>query len=187
MGNQTNMESKEEQVLEPFFNSPKHWHFDELLEKAGISRSQLVQWLKKFVKNRLIKRIKPKGRMPYYIGNYTSLRFKNLKRIFALDKLCESGLLDHLGSLQKAKTIIIFGSFSRSDWYKNSDVDIFIYGDPKGLKIVDYELKLHRDIQLFTARDKKDLKKMGSGLIQNILEGYFVKGKFGQLGIKLSI
>ena len=50
MDTQTKMESKEEHVLELFFNSSKYWHFDNLLKKANISRSQLAQWLKKFEK-----------------------------------------------------------------------------------------------------------------------------------------
>jgi len=123
--------------------------------------------------------------MPYYISNYNSSEYKNKKRIFALTKLYDIGLLNQLESLKKAKTVILFGSFSRSDWYKNSDVDIFIYGDPEGLKIVNYELKLHRDIQLFICQNKKDLAKLGKRLVKNIIEGNLIKGNldFIKVGI----
>ncbi len=171
------MRSKEKKVMELFFEHPtREWHFEEIAKETKIARSKADNWLKKFVKEGLIKRIKERGKMPYYLSNYNSLEYKTKKRIFALTKLSESGLLSHLYSLQKAETIILFGSFSRSDWYKNSDIDIFIFGDPEGLKIANYELKLRRNIQLFICQDKKELSKLGDGLIRNIIKGDMIKG-----------
>lgn len=182
----TIMESKEEEIMELFFQEPtREWHFEEIVKEAKIARSKSDRWLKKFIKNKLIKKIKKKGKMPYYISNYTSSEYKNKKKIFTLNKLYESGLLNHLDSLKKVKTIILFGSFSRSDWYKNSDIDIFIYGNPEGLKIADYELKLHRSIQLFICQNKEELVKLGRGLIRNIIKGNKIKGSldFVEVGI----
>ncbi len=183
----TIMESKERKIVELFFENPtREWHFEEIVEEAKIARSKANNWLKKFVKNNLIKRIKKRNKMPYYIGSCNSPEYKNRKRIFALNKLYESGLLNHLCSLKKVKTIILFGSFSRSDWYKNSDIDIFIYGNPGGLKIVNYELKLHRDIQLFICQDKKGLIKMGDGLIRNIIKGDLIKGNLDFIKVDIN-
>ncbi len=173
----TIMRSKEGSVIELFFENPtREWHFEEIVNEAKIARSKTNNWLKKLIKEGLIKRIKKKGKMSYYISNYNSSEYKIRKKLFGLNKLYKSGLLNHLDSLQKAKTIILFGSFSRSDWYKNSDVDIFIYGDPKGLKIANYELKLHRDIQLFICQNKEELSKLRHGLIRNIIKGNLLKG-----------
>jgi len=171
------MKSKEEKVIELFFNNPtKEWHFEDILKEAKITRSKAGRWLKKFTKQKLINRVKEKGRMPYYACNYGSPVYKNAKKLFALNQLYESGFLNHLGSLEKARTVIVFGSFSKSDWYKNSDIDIFIYGDPEGLSITKYELKLHRDAQLFICRNKDELNNFGKGLIRNILKGNLLKG-----------
>lgn len=171
------MISKEENVLKLFFEKPaKEWHFEEIIREASLARSKANGWLKKFLKKGLIKKIKQKGRMPYYLSNYDSPEYKNKKKIFALEQLHQAGLLNHLSNLKKAKTVILFGSFSRSDWYTESDVDIFIYGDPEGLHIAPYELKLHKDIQLFICRDKTELTKLGSGLIRNIIKGNILKG-----------
>ncbi|MCK5283291.1 MAG: nucleotidyltransferase domain-containing protein [Nanoarchaeota archaeon] len=173
--------------MELFFENPtREWHFEEIVKEAKIARSKADNWLKKFAKDRLIKKIKKKMKMPHYISNYNSAEYKYNKKIFALTKLYESGLLNHLGSLEKAKTIILFGSFSRSDWYKNSDVDIFIYGDPDGLKIANYELKLHRDIQLFICQNKEELTKLGEGLIRNIIKGNIIKGNLDFIEVGIS-
>ena len=172
--------------MELFFNNPtKEWHFEEILKAAFIARSKANQWLKKLVKDKVVKRIKKKGQMPYYLSNYNSPEYKNRKKLFGLTRLYQSGLLNHLESLPKAKTVILFGSFSRSDWYKNSDIDIFIYGNPEGLRIAPYELKLHKNIQLFICQDKDDLSRLGTGLIRNIIKGNLIKGNvdFIEVGI----
>jgi len=174
---ETIMESKEDQVLELFFNNPtKEWHFEEILKEAKITRSKADKWLKQFIKEKLIRKIKEKSKMPYYLGNYESPSYKNRKKLFALSQLYHSGFLDHLLSLPKAKTVILFGSFMRSDWYYNSDVDLFIHGEPEGLKLMNYELILHRNIQVFVCHNQKELNKFGEGFIRNIIKGNIIKG-----------
>ena len=72
--------------------------------------------------------------------------------------------------------MIIFGSFSRSDWYTQSDIDLFIYGNADDFELGKYQLKLHNEIQLFHVENEEDLKKMGGGLLRSILTGIFIKG-----------
>jgi len=181
------MKSKKDKIIELFFEEPtRQWHFEEMLKEAKITRSKADSWLKKLIREKMIKRIKEKNKMPYYVSNYESPEYKNKKRIFALNRLYESGLLNHLYSLRKSKTVILFGSFSRSDWYKNSDIDIFIYGDEEGLKIMNYELKLHRNIQLFICRDNNELAKLGPGLIRNIIKGDLIKGDINFIKVDLN-
>lgn len=181
------MKSKENRIIELFFENPtKEWHFEEILKKSKLARSKADNWLKRFIKTDLIKKIKIKGKMPYYISNYDSSEYKNKKKVFALNRLYESGLLNHLTSLKKAKTIIIFGSFSRSDWYYKSDIDIFIYGNSEGLKIAEYELKLHKDMQLFICQNKEELKKLGRPLIKNIIKGNLLKGNLDFIKVDIN-
>lgn len=169
---------KEEAVLGLFLDMPtKHWHFEEILRNASISRPQAFLWLKKFVKNGLVKHIKPRGRMPYFQADFDSPAYRSRKRIFALEHLQKSGFIDHLLSLPKAKTVIIFGSFVRADWYLESDIDIFIYGSDYGLSVENYRKLLKHDIQIFLAQNTLDLEKFGPGLLRNILEGVVIKGK----------
>ena len=180
------MESKEEDIIELFYEEPtKEWHFEEIVKKAKITRSKADRWLKRFIKEGLIKRIKERNRMPYYTADFENPSYRNKKKLFALNRLYDCGLLNHLSSLKKARTVIIFGSLVRSDWYKDSDIDIFIYGNPEGLKTADYETKLHREIQLFICHNKKELDKFGEGLIKNIIRGIIIKGDidFVKVGI----
>ncbi|MDP2974130.1 MAG: nucleotidyltransferase domain-containing protein [Candidatus Diapherotrites archaeon] len=168
--------SKEESMLELFFNeSSRHWHFEDILKKAKISRPQAMNWLRRLAKEGIIRRIKEKNKMPYYTGDFESPAYKNRKRIYALNKFYETGFLNHLLQL-KAKTIILFGSFARADWNTESDIDLFIYGDAEEFEQGKYEQKLRREIQTFTCKDKKEYSRFQPGLMKSILSGYLVKG-----------
>ncbi len=170
--------SKEEKVLELFFNEPtKQWHFEDILKASKTSRSKASKWLAKLAKEGIIRHVKPRGKMPYFQGDFDNPAYRSRKRLFALVQLQKSGLIDHLISLPKAKTVIIFGSFVRADWYKDSDIDIFIYGSDEELDIHPYKKILNREIQVFTATNASELDKIGPGLLRNILEGILIKGK----------
>jgi len=169
--------SKEEKVLELFFNySTKPWHFEKIVKKTKMSRSNVTKWLKRFVKEGLVKRVKEKGKMPYFVCDIDNPAFFNRKTLFGLEKLYVSNLLNHLVSLKKARTVVVFGSIARGEWDPKSDVDIFIYGSDEDFEIHKYESLLKREMQVFVAKNKKDLNSMGSSLLKNIATGFFVKG-----------
>jgi len=164
-------------IKERFYNYPtKHWHFEQLLKEAGLSRAQTNAWLKKLLKENMIKRQKPKGRMPYYFANYQHPHYQNSKRLYALQQLQESGLLDYLASLEKAETVVLFGSFSRWDWQESSDIDLFLYGNLEAISLGKFMLKLKREIQVFSGKDNHDLQQIGPALLRNILQGITIKG-----------
>lgn len=162
--------------MELFFNEPtKQLHFEEISKICSITRKPLVRWLKKFQKDNLINRIKPRGQMPYYVAKWANPEYKSKKRLFALEMLRKSGFIAHLMQLHKAKTVILFGSMARWDWYSKSDVDVFIYGAIDGLEVGKYELKLKRDIQIFAWQDKNS-KEIPAGLMKTIIQGDIIKG-----------
>ena len=179
------MRSKEELVLEPFFNIPKHWHFDELRRRIDISKPQLSYWLKKFEKKGIIKRVKHQRKMPYYVGVFENPDFQNLKRLFALKQLTESGLLNHLSKLEDAKVVVLFGSFTRYDWYKDSDIDVFVFGTDNLQDLMQYQFKLGREVQAHIAKDKRDLKRFDK-MLPYIISGYFIKGSVEDLKVEIS-
>jgi len=170
--------SKEDNLLKLILeNSPlKHWHFEEFVKQSGMTRVAVNKWLKRYLKERLITRVKEPGRFPYFTCGTNNPAYMGKKRLYGLNKLYQSGLINHLMTLEKTKTIIIFGSIARGDWYKDSDIDIFIYGNPKRIDKHKYELKLARDIEMHIFENKEELQKVKTGLIKNIVDGHLIKG-----------
>lgn len=178
------MQDKQSQVLAQFFNNPKYWHFEELHKAARISKPQLSNWLQKLAKEGLVKKVKPRGKMPYYIAMEQNPDFRYLKRLYAIQLLTDCGFLSHLASLKGVKVAILFGSFSRYDWYDHSDIDVFIFGDDQAFEQGKFELKLRREIQVHTAKNQSDLQRMEK-LLPYIIAGDFIKGSIEELGVEV--
>ena len=165
-------------IKELFFKeSLKYWHFEDLIRQSGLSRERVSKFLKLLLKEKFILRVKPRGKMPYYVANHGSHSFREQKRLFGLQQLAEGGLFEYISSLDGVKTAIVFGSFARGDWNKSSDIDIFIFGDTKSFDKKTFENRLGHEIQLFIFEDPKEVKhELDPGLIPNIVKGFNVKG-----------
>ena len=174
--------SKEEKVLELFFNeATKHWHFHDIVKTAKVSDVVASKWLKKYCNDKIIIRIKPRGKMPYYIANWDNQEYHNQKKLYAINKLYSTGLIYKLQKQKNAKTIVIFGSFAQTDWHTKSDVDVFIFGEAEdlgsgtlwkglGLQGKSREISVHS----FPTIDK--IRNIHSGLMKNVVKGIFIKG-----------
>lgn len=174
------MRDKEDKLLKTLFNENKEWSFTELVERTGISKPQLTQHLKKLQEKGIVNKHKETGEHPRYIlqNNET---VKERKRIYAQEKI--SPLSEKLAKSQ-AQVAIIFGSMSRWDWYEDSDIDVFVYGE--GVKLEELEETLGRTIDLHHAKDKEELRRM-KHLLPHILQGMFVKGDIEKLGVKIDV
>src|SRR3989344_7541295 len=141
-------QSKEEEVLKLILeNSPlKEWHFAEIVREARVTKAVANKWLKKYVKEGVLKKIKEKGKFPYFTVGHNNPKYYSLKRIYALEQLHKSGLISQFLSLKNVRTVIIFGSFIKGDWYKDSDIDVFIYGNPDDFDKTRYELSIGKHI-----------------------------------------
>lgn len=161
-----------------FFESPvRQWHFEEIVKKAKLSRERANYYLKQLIKEGYIKRVKPKGEMPYYIALHESEKFKNEKRIYGLALLQQSGLFAHICENKRIKSAILFGSFASGYWHKDSDIDLFVYGKEDIFDKGKFETILGREIQMFCYEDKEKMKReLHPNLLPNIAAGFKIKG-----------
>ncbi len=175
--------SKEENVLKIILeNSPlKEWHFEEVVRQAKVTRVVANKWLKRYVKDGLLKKIREKGKFPFLSVGSNNPFYYSRKKLYSLEQFHKSGLLPKLLSLKDAKTVIIFGSAVRGDWYKDSDIDIFVLGNIDDFDKSIYELKLRRVIELHVFENMKEIQKVKTGLVKNIINGYLVKGHIQDL------
>ncbi len=159
-----------------FKESLRHWHFEELVRQSKLSRERVNVFLKALMKKGVILRIKPVRKMPFYVANRENAHFRAEKKLYGLKLLENSGLIEHLSSLEGVKTAIIFGSFARGDWNKSSDVDIFLFGNGNEFEKGMFEKKLQREIQLFSFDDAENMKReLDQKLFSNIVKGFNIK------------
>ncbi len=172
--------SKEEKILELFMNEPtKHWHFSDIVETSKVSVNVAGKWLRELRSKKIIKHVKPKEKMPYFQGNFGSPEYSARKKLYAFQKMYETGLMQELQKLEG--TIIIFGSFARTDWTTDSDVDVFVLGDSKDFRYDRLWKGLgfqgrSREVQVHTFHNRKEMERVRSGLLKNVIRGYVVIG-----------
>ena len=78
----------------------------------------------------------------------------------------------------------MFGSFSRADWYDDSDIDIFIYGKDDAFEQGRFEKRLKRNIQVFNAANRHELQRYDK-MLPAIIGGDFIKGSAHDLGVDI--
>lgn len=123
-------------VLRVFFDDPQArdgFTIRYISKKAGLATTSVRLHLEELCKEGqegypLV--IKGKGiSYPTYRANRESGLFRFYRRMDTLFRMEESGLLDKLWDELSPKAIVLFGSASRGEDVKESDVDIFILGE----------------------------------------------------------
>jgi len=112
-------------------------------------------------------------------------RFLIRKVHYYVEKIVDSGLVDFLKSEFVPSAIILFGSISKGDSVKGSDVDIFVEaavddGDERvmGLDLRKFERKIGHKIELFVESKILDLKVKNAHLFNNVVNGVKLYGVF---------
>lgn len=142
----------------------------KLLEVSPTAISKIVKRLKE---KRLVKIEKTKT-INFVSFNREEPRAIEIKRVENLKSIYLSGLSDYLEEQFAGSTIILFGSFSKGEDTKTSDIDIAVIGRKnKMLELEPYEKMLHRKINVNSYDSWKSVHKH---LKNNILSGILLHG-----------
>jgi len=176
-----------EELKNLFFNEAlRQWHFEDLVKELKLSRDRTNYFLRQLIKDNLIIRVKPRRKMPYYIANKDLPKFRLEKRLFGLQLIEKTGLFEYLASCEEIKTAILFGSFSRGDWSKSSDIDLFIFGDVSDFPKEKFEQRLKRPIQLFAYSNPKEIKDdLDPTVIPNLIKGFAIKDSIEPFEVRI--
>jgi predicted nucleotidyltransferase len=118
--------------------------------------------------------IKGKGiSYPTYRANRESQLFRFYKRMDMLFRLEESGLLEKLWDELSPRAIVLFGSASKGEDVKGSDIDLFILAKEKRIELGKHESLLKRKISLHFAAGINELPKE---LKNNVINGAILRG-----------
>ena len=104
--------------------------------------------------------------------NRESFVIQDLSRIYWKEKLKK--LIEFLESELYFDSVILFGSLSKLEATKDSDIDLAVFSKSKNeLDLSKFEKKLGREIQIFVF---EDLGKVNKELRNNIMNGYKLEG-----------
>lgn len=160
-------------LLKLFLDSPtESFRLREIARLTKISPPSVMGYLKEFEKDSLIKK-QIKRDIPFYMAIRDNSNFMLYKKISILFELNNVGLIDYLWDKLSPEVIILYGSFSKGESIENSDVDLFILGKDKNLKLGDFEKKISKKIHLLF---KRSVKEIPNELKNNILNGIILRG-----------
>lgn len=161
--------------LKPFFeDNYRRINVREYARLRKISPPSASKRLAEWKKEGLLKKEEERVYI-FYVANKESELFVNLSRVYWSCVLKEIGLLDKIEEEHLAPTIILFGSLSKAEVKKESDVDLAVLSkSERKLETHQFERKINRKIQIFCFKSKEEIKN--KELLSNILNGYKVRG-----------
>jgi len=169
-------------VAEVFFSFPTKEHtLKDVSNRVKIAHTSVKQNLNNLVKIGLIKqRIEKKGkrRFPTYKANKDDKLFIQYKRMYNLQSIMESGIIQYMEEKLMPKCIVMFGSFQRGEDTEESDIDLFIESKKKDIQLKQFEKKVGRKIEIhfkeYFISYPKELKNniINGTVLHGFLEGY---------------
>lgn len=160
-------------LLKVFLDNPtESFRLRELSRLSKISPPSVINYLKEFGKENLIKKYEKRG-IPFYKAERDNENFKLYKKISIFFELQTSGLIDFLWDNLSPDVIILFGSASLGEDIENSDIDIFVQAPEKILNLNKFEKQLNRKINLFP---EQNFSRLSKELKNNIVNGIKLRG-----------
>jgi len=127
----------EERIYKAYLDLKKDkLYFNQLKEKTGLSNSSLQNALNKLIKEKTLKIEKTKSNTFYKIKNKKvfSIKFSEIahKKFEKLNIEIKSPLRNFVNRLPKnIFTVVFFGSASKGEEQKNSDIDLLVVSNKK--------------------------------------------------------
>ena len=167
--------SIKEQIKEYFLKNPTAKLRVRQIERTlKVPLPSVIRYTKELTKEGVLKTSEVAGVITY-TADRGSEKFMLYKKLFNLEQLYLSGLVDCLKKELSNPGIIVFGSYSKAEDTESSDIDLYIE-TPSKKKILlnQFEKKLERNIQIFQHSSIKEIKN--KELVNNIINGVTLNG-----------
>jgi len=162
-------QTSKQKIMELYFKESNPMTIRKISSITNIPKSSTQRIIQKLKKDKIITK---EGEI------IDSNLFRRKKINFYTEKIVKSGLVNYLISELNPSAIILFGSISRGDSIKTSDIDIFIETYiKKELNLEKFEKKIGHKIEIFK---ETKINNLQNHLFNNIINGIRLYG-----GIKL--
>ncbi len=169
-----------DKLVEVFLKeSEKEFYVRELAKKLKKSPTTISKYLKELEKKGVLK-LEKKFNHLLFKANNEKEDFRQLKLNYNLQKIKESGIIDFLiKEFNDPKAIVLFGSYSKGENVKTSDIDLLIITSlKKDVNLEKFEIKLENRVQLFLFSDKEldKMKEKNKELLNSFINGITLHG-----------
>ncbi len=168
---------KELNILGPFFKEPtREISVRECARILRIAPATASKDLKALEKRGYLRHRKERM-LDLYKADLESANYRDIKTYHTIQTLRSSQLLDSLDEFYLRPTIILFGSCAKGIDTMSSDIDLAIISEKKKEfpKLLEFEKKLGRELQIFAINSIKDLRN--KHLMNSVLNGIVLQGE----------
>ena len=169
--------SVKDKIIESIFENPsRKYHLRELARKAKVNPNSVINSLKDLEREGIIRK-ETKEHIVEISADLENPKFIARKRVFNLSKFYDSNILEFLIKTYNPKSIILFGSYSRGEDIKTSDVDLAIITPSENVVSFEtFEAKLNRKVHVMLVRYNNISDEFYTSLINGIVVyGYMDK------------
>lgn len=165
-------------VLKVFFDDPLPkgggMQLREISRKINLAPKSVGIYLKELEKEGLVLRESHRVQgYPVYYANRDSEMFRMYKKLDMVSSIRESGLLDYMSDKLMPDVIVLFGSASRGEDTRESDIDLFAQCGEGKTDFARFEKLLNRKINVFFS---EDFGGLSAELKNSIINGIVLKG-----------
>lgn len=169
-------------ILKLFFsNKNKEFYLSEIAKIMNVSRGTTQREAEKLEKIGILKSEK-KNNLRYFILNRQDPLFEEWESIIRKTIGIETELEKVLQKIGRIRFAFIFGSYAKGDFKSDSDIDLFIVGNPDEdiviSKIKKIEKEINREINYHIYSEKEFQKRIKTdSFLQNITKKYILLTK----------
>lgn len=141
MNGTTVLKMGQEEIKELFFENPeKQFYLRQIARLTKTPKTTCSRVLNKLVKEKIISRAKSEP-VNLYSANTLNQMYLFYKKQHILEKMAKSGLIEFIEQKTICRAIILFGSCSKAEYDKDSDIDLFVLGEENYLNLKKFKLK----------------------------------------------
>ena len=153
-----------------FLNPSIKMRVRQIERELKLPLPSVIRYTKELEEEEILKKEKLAGAVLFSANRSSQKSYLLEKKLYNIEQLYRSGLIDYLTDKLSNPIIIVFGSYSKGEDNENSDVDLYVQTHSKNIvKLEKFEKLLKRNIQLFIHSDLKEVKN--PHLMNNIING----------------
>ena len=164
-------------IREYFFLNPEvKLRVREIERKLKLPLPSVIRYCQELEQEGILTRAKT-GSVTFYTPS-RSEKYLLEKRLYNLQQIYESGLIDYLKIELSNPAVVLFGSYAKGEDTENSDIDLYLETpSKKKVNLEKFKKLLRREIQIFQHKNIKEITNfhLANNIINGITLNHFIE------------